>query len=120
MATRRGLPRAASSRKPAETDKLFDVVIGLTRRVGDRVCQAIIDGSQSGRIRIAQVTHLNRRRLQGKDLEASLRSVSSEIDKDIDAVSSNLLHNFSIIQTESGSPRACPRPEASRDFVGCC
>mmetsp|Transcript_8613 Transcript_8613/g.26179 ORF Transcript_8613/g.26179 Transcript_8613/m.26179 type:complete len:320 (-) Transcript_8613:783-1742(-) len=54
--------------------------------VNHRVCHAIVDGSEPGRVVVPYVGKLDRRRLQGHDVQSVVGGVARELNEDVDAV----------------------------------
>ena len=92
--------------------------LGRALGVGDGVADAVVDGRDAGRVRVAEIAHLHGRGSVGEGEQPRVQRVAREVDEDVDAVLANEPRQLRVGSTPHVSPAVRQRPHALGGGVG--
>src|ERR1700675_4498863 len=87
--------------------------------VGDGVGKPIIDGCQTGGVRVTEIGDLHRGGLVSEYPKPAIRGMPREIDQYVNSIAAHLLHDFRVGETNRGPPDVRSPSKPAGDGIVC-
>jgi hypothetical protein len=111
---RRGEREEAAGKPDQGLDVEVVGIVGIGLVIGD----AVVDLRQAGRVRVAEVADLDRRRPGGAREQAAVLGESGELDQDVDPVGPEQACELGVIERADVTPPARQAAQVLGDVVG--